>query len=74
MAMDDGSMGGRTWMKLFAILIGVAIAVILVFVFISNSIAKWGPSAASSSSASCCSFGAWLFDKREARKDREYGL
>ena len=30
MAMDDGSMGGRTWIKFFAILLGVAVAAILV--------------------------------------------
>ena len=42
MAMDDGSFGGRTWLKMFGILLAIGIAVILVFVFISNSIAKWG--------------------------------
>ena len=74
MAMDDGSFGGRTWLKMFAILIGIGIAVILVFVFISNSIAKWGFLGGFIVIGAVLLVLAWLFDKREAKKNAEWGL
>ena len=42
MAMDDGSFTGRVWLKMFAVLLGIGIAVILVLVFISGALARWG--------------------------------
>ena len=73
MAMDDGSMGGRTWIKFFAILLGVAVAVILVFIFIGNAIAKWGFVGGFIVIGVVFLFAAWLFDKREAKKNAEWG-
>ena len=74
MAMDDGSLGGRTWLKMFGILIAIGIAVILVFVFISNSIAKWGFLGGFLVIGAVLLLLAWLYDKREAKKNAEWGL
>jgi 4-hydroxybenzoate polyprenyltransferase len=74
MAMDDGSLGGRTWLKMFGILLAVGIAVILVLVFISNSIAKWGFFGGFLVIGAVLLLLAWLYDKREAKKNAEWGL
>ena len=47
---------------------------ILVFVFIGNSIAKWGFFGGFIVIGVVLLFGAWLFDKREAKKNAEWGL
>jgi hypothetical protein len=74
MAMDDGSLGGRTWLKMFAILIPVAIAVILVFIFIKNAIIRWGFLGAFIAIGVVLLLFGWLYDRREAKKNAEWGL
>jgi len=74
MAMDDGSLGGRTWLRFLAILIPVAIAVILVFIFIKNSIIRWGFLGSFIAIAAVLLLFGWLYDRREAKKNAEWGL
>jgi 4-hydroxybenzoate polyprenyltransferase len=74
MAMDDGSFTGRTWLKMFAILIGVGIAVILVFTFISRAIFRWGFIGGFIVIGAVLLLLAWLYDKREAKKNAEWGM
>ena len=76
MAMDDGSFGGRTWLKMFGILIAVGIAVILVlvFIFIKSSIIRWGFLGAFIVIGALLLLLGWLYDKREAKKNAEWGL
>ena len=73
MAMDDGSLGGRTWLKMFGILILVAVAALLVLIFIGNALAKWGLFGGFIVIGAVLLLAAWLFDKREARKNAEWG-
>jgi hypothetical protein len=73
MAMDDGSLGGRVWLKMFAILVGVGIAVILVFVFISGALARWGFIGGFIVVGAVLLGAAWLYDKRETKKNAEWG-
>jgi hypothetical protein len=73
MAMDDGSFTGRVWLKMFAILLGVGIAVILVLVFIGNALAKWGLFGGFLVVGAVLLLGAWIYDKREAKKNAEWG-
>jgi uncharacterized membrane protein YkgB len=73
MAMDDGSMGGRFWLRMFGILIAVGIAVILVLIFIGNALAKWGLFGGFLVIGAVLLLLAWLWDKREAKKNAEWG-
>jgi hypothetical protein len=73
MAMDDGSLGGRTWLKMFAILIPIAIAVILVFILIKNSIIRWGFLGGFLAIAAVLLLFGWLYDRHEAKKNAEWG-
>ena len=52
---------------------GVGLAVILSLIFISSVVAKVGLIAGAIVLSVVLLFGAWLYDKREARKDREFG-
>jgi hypothetical protein len=71
--MDDDSMGGRFWLKYFAILIAVAVAVILCLVFISGAFARWGIIGGFIVLGAVLLVGAWFYDKREAKQDAEWG-
>ena len=73
MAMDDGSLGGRTWLKMLGILILVAVAALLVLIFIGNALAKWGLFGGFIVIGAVLLLVAWLFDKREERKNAEWG-
>ena len=74
MAMDDGSMGGRQWLSLFGILIGVGLAVVLCFILISNAFFKWGFVAGFLVVGAVLLIFAWFYDRRQAKKDAEWGL
>jgi hypothetical protein len=71
---DDESIGSGTWIKFFAIMIGVGIALLLVIFLVGDAIAKWGLVGGFIAIGIALLFGAWLWDKREAKRDREYGL
>ncbi len=71
--MDDGSLGSGFVVKLFAALIGIGLAVLLGLVFISNLVARWGLIGGVIVLSVILLVAAWLFDRREARKDREFG-
>jgi 4-hydroxybenzoate polyprenyltransferase len=73
MAMDDGSFGGRTWLKMFGILIAVGIAVLLVLIFIGNALAKWGLFGGFLVVGAVLLLLAWLYDRREEKKNAEWG-
>jgi hypothetical protein len=70
--MEEG-FGTGTWVKMFAILIGVGIAIILTFVFISGALARWGIIGGFIVVGAVLLVGAWLYDKREAKKEAEWG-
>ena len=72
--MDDGSLGAGFVVKLFAALIGVGVVILLSLLFISSLVARWGLIGGVIVLSVILLVAAWLYDKREARKDREYGL
>jgi len=74
MAYDDGSMGGRQWLGLFGILLGVGVAVVLGFILISNALFKWGFIGGFIVIGIVLLLFAWIYDRRQAKKDAEWGL
>jgi len=73
MAMDDGSLGGREWLKMFGILVGVGVAVVLGFIFISNALFKWGFIGGFIVIGAVLLVFAWFYDRRQAKLDAEWG-
>ena len=73
MAMDDGSLTGRVWLKMFGVLVLIGIGALLVLLFIGNALAKWGLFGGLIVIGAVLLLIAWLFDKREARKNAEWG-
>jgi hypothetical protein len=71
---DDDSIRTGSWIKFFAIMLGVGVGLVLVIAFVGNAIAKWGLVGGFIVIGIVLLFGAWLWDKREAKRDREYGL
>ena len=71
--MDDGSLGSGFVVKLIAAVIGITIAALLSLVFVSNVFAKWGLIGGAVVLCAILLFAGWLFDRREARQDREFG-
>ena len=71
---NDGSFGAGFWLKIFGTIIGVGLAVLLILLFIGNMFARWGFIGGMIVLGIVLLVSAWISDKREARKDREYGL
>jgi hypothetical protein len=68
--MDD--FGGAFWVKVFAILVGAGLAILLCLVFISELFLRWGLVGGFLALGVILLAGAWLYDKREARMNREF--
>jgi hypothetical protein len=71
--MDDGSLSSGFVVKLFAALIGIGIAVLISLLFISSLVGKLGLIGGVVALSVVLLVAGWLYDRREARKDREYG-
>ena len=71
---DDGSFGTGFWLKVFGTVIGIGIAIFLILIFIHGMFARWGFIGGMIVLAVVLIVISWISDKRDAKKDREYGL
>ena len=69
--MDDGSLGKGFWVKAAGILLGFGLAVLLSLLLISTVFVRWGLIGGLAVLSALLLFGAWLYDRREARRERE---
>jgi 4-hydroxybenzoate polyprenyltransferase len=69
--MDDDGISGRDWLRMFGILFGIGVAVVLGFIFISNALFKWGFIGGFIVIGAVLLLFAWIYDRRQARKDEE---
>jgi 4-hydroxybenzoate polyprenyltransferase len=72
--MDEDGFGAGTWVKMFAVLIGVGVAVFLTFVLATDALLRWGFIGGFVVIGVVLLLAAWLYDKRERKKDAEWGL
>ncbi len=72
--MDDGSLGRGFWLKAAGILLGFCLAVLLSLLLISAVFVRWGLIGGLAVLSVLLLLGAWLYDRREARQNREAGL
>jgi hypothetical protein len=70
--MDD-SMRGGFLLRFIAVMVGVVLAVILCFVFLSDAFARWGFIGGFIFLGLVLLLFGWLYDRRQAKQDREWG-
>jgi hypothetical protein len=64
--------GAGGWLRLLGILLACAIGIWVTLVFISSSVIKWGLFGGIIVIGAVLLFAAWIFQRREARKAREW--
>ncbi len=71
---DDGSFGAGFWLKVFGTILGVGLAIALILLFMGNVFARWGLIGGMLVFGAILLVLSWISDKRDAKKDREFGL
>jgi hypothetical protein len=69
--MGEG-IGAGGWVRLLAILLGAGIAILLVLVFITNSVIKYGVLGGVVVIGLVLAFGGWLYDRHQKKIERQW--
>jgi len=64
---DDGSLGGKFWLKVFGIVLACGIGAVIVFLLFSAAWAKWGFLGGIIAFGAVLLFIAWLYDRRQTK-------
>jgi high-affinity Fe2+/Pb2+ permease len=72
--MDDDSIRGSFWLKMFGVLLAIGLGIGLSFALITNAIMQWGFVGGFIAIAVVLLIGGWLYDRRQAKLEREWDV
>jgi hypothetical protein len=64
---DDGSLGGKFWLKVAGIVVACGVGATILFVFFGAAWARWGGLGAIIAFGAVLLFFAWIYDRRQTR-------
>ena len=64
---DDGSLGGKFWLKVVGIVVACGVGAMLLFVFFGAAWARWGGLGAIILFGAVLLLFAWIYDRRQTR-------